>query len=353
VIVGNPPWKEYSAVKKDYTVRDYASEPSGNLHCLCTERSIRIRHPKGRMSFIVQLPLASSSRMQSVRSLLTRASLSLYVIPFDDRPGKLFDGLQHCRSVIFLSQSRDSEAASSLLTTRYQRWATEVRQNLFPQIEYAHVDSGAIFPDTFPKYASDTHALLFRRVKERSTQSVRVALSTRETKHFIFYQEATQYWVKATVGLPYYAKNGAVGAPAHGRHLYFAKPEVAHAAGAVLNSSLFYAYFIAYGDCFHLSDGLVSGFPVNEAILFDPTLVELNKTLMKDLRTNATRRTINTKDGDHITYDEFYCAASKPIIDEIDLVLAGHFGFTDAELDLVMNFDIKFRMGQNGEELDE
>jgi hypothetical protein len=353
VIVGNPPWKEYSAVKKDYTVRNYASETSGNLHCLCTERSLQIRRPNGRMSFIVQLPLASSSRMQSIRRLLTQASRSLFVIPFDDRPGKVFDGLQHCRSVIFLSQSHGSETSSSLLTTRYQRWATEVRQNLFPQIEYARVDGGVIVPDTFPKYASDTQVQLFRRVKERSTQTISASLSSRETRSFIFYQEATQYWVKATVGLPYYAKNGTVGAPAHGRYLYFAKPETAHAVAAVLNSSLFYAYFIAYGDCFHLSDGLVSGFPVNEAILSDPALVELNKALMKDLRTNATRKTINTRDGDCIAYDEFYCSASKPFIDEIDSVLAGHCGFTNAELDLAMNFDIKFRLGQNGEEGDE
>ena len=108
VIIGNPPWKEYSTVKNDYTVRNYASEPSGNLHCLCTERGLAIRHSNGRMSFIVQLPLASSSRMLSARRLLAQASSSLYVAPFDDRPGKLFDGLEHCRSVIFLSEGRTS-----------------------------------------------------------------------------------------------------------------------------------------------------------------------------------------------------------------------------------------------------
>ena len=63
-------------------------------------------------------------------------------------------------------------------------------------------------------------------------------------RHFLFYQEATCYWVKATVGLPYYAKNGVVGPPAHGRYLYFDQPDMAHAVCALLNSSLFYAYFV-------------------------------------------------------------------------------------------------------------
>ena len=36
---------------------------------------------------------------------------------------------------------------------------------------------------------------------------------------------------------------------------------------------------------------------------------------------------------------------SKSIIDEIDRVLARHYGFTDEELDFIINYDIKYRMG--------
>jgi len=49
----------------------------------------------------------------------------------------------------------------------------------------------------------------------------------------------------------------------------------------------------------------------------------------------------------------FYPRKSKPIIDEIDNVLAKHCGFTAEELDLIINYDIKYRMGKeldNGED---
>ena len=36
---------------------------------------------------------------------------------------------------------------------------------------------------------------------------------------------------------------------------------------------------------------------------------------------------------------------SKPIIDDIDKVLAKHYGFTEEELDFIINYDIKYRMG--------
>jgi hypothetical protein len=43
---------------------------------------------------------------------------------------------------------------------------------------------------------------------------------------------------------------------------------------------------------------------------------------------------------------------AKSIIDGIDRVLAKHYGFTDEELDFIINCDIKYRMGgaDDGEE---
>lgn len=40
----------------------------------------------------------------------------------------------------------------------------------------------------------------------------------------------------------------------------------------------------------------------------------------------------------------------KPIINEINSVLAKHYGFIDEELDFIINYDIKYRMGQDMEE---
>ena len=44
------------------------------------------------------------------------------------------------------------------------------------------------------------------------------------------------------------------------------------------------------------------------------------------------------------------CSGPEQIpIDEIDRVLAQHYGFTDEELDFIINYDIKYRMGQGAE----
>jgi hypothetical protein len=40
---------------------------------------------------------------------------------------------------------------------------------------------------------------------------------------------------------------------------------------------------------------------------------------------------------------------SKPVIDEIDRGLAEHYGFTDEELDFIINYDIKYRISREAE----
>ena len=46
---------------------------------------------------------------------------------------------------------------------------------------------------------------------------------------------------------------------------------------------------------------------------------------------------------------EFGPSLSKPIVNELDQALAAHYGFTDEELDFVINYDIKYRMGRDAE----
>ena len=75
--------------------------------------------------------------------------------------------------------------------------------------------------------------------------------------------------------------------------------------------------------------------------------------LMKDLNKNAVRKECQYQATGKVIYDEYYPRLSKPIIDEIDRVLAKHYGFTDEELDFIINYDIKYRMGLSGASSDE
>ncbi len=60
---------------------------------------------------------------------------------------------------------------------------------------------------------------------------------------------------------------------------------------------------------------------------------------------NKLESVVTKKDGnvnESFAYQKKY---SKSIIDEIDKVLAKLYGFTEEELDFIINYDIKYRMG--------
>jgi len=71
---------------------------------------------------------------------------------------------------------------------------------------------------------------------------------------------------------------------------------------------------------------------------------------MSDLLNNSITKKTYYKSQGEIIYKEFYPRKSKHIIDEIDTVLAEHYGFTEEELDFIINYDIKYRMGKQNDE---
>ena len=58
-----------------------------------------------------------------------------------------------------------------------------------------------------------------------------------------------------------------------------------------------------------------------------------------------TKDTYYKSTGRNVVYDEYYPKKSKKYIDCIDCILAKHYGFTEEELDFIINYDIKYRMG--------
>lgn len=116
----------------------------------------------------------------------------------------------------------------------------------------------------------------------------------------------------------------------------------------LLNSSLFYWWFVALSDCRHLNLREIVNFPVDLNEINDEFLAEMSAQvgeLMASYQENAKRKQAYYKATGSVKYDEFYPRFSKNIIDQIDTLLAQHYHFTPAELDYIINYDIKYRMG--------
>ena len=70
--------------------------------------------------------------------------------------------------------------------------------------------------------------------------------------------------------------------------------------------------------------------------------------MQSDYQRNSHIKTRNySKKGREFTMQKqhFFIKHSKPIIDKIDRILGKYYGFTEEELDFIINYDIKYRMG--------
>jgi len=289
--------------------------------------------------------------MSSVRGLLRNQSNVLYIIPFDDRPGKLFEGLEHCRSVIFISLRCSNPHTSTIRTTHYQRWPTQAREFLFSLLAYSRPLQGAVYPDIFPKYSSPLAESVLIKLSEQEI----VDFEAPENGQPIYVHRIIGYFVKAVDFIPYFWNQAEGQKKSEDYKPFYFEPEVRSAILAILNSSLFYWFWLTHGDAFHCGYKDVRAFKLGaiQAFIGLPMLQSLAQELMLDLKKNATRKVVISKTTGRVAYDEFNPGMSFEIMNAIDRILARHYGFTDEELDFIINYDIKYRMGRDSGENDE
>ena len=104
-------------------------------------------------------------------------------------------------------------------------------------------------------------------------------------------------------------------------------------------------YYVNFFDLYNFKDYMIFNFPYTLGE-DTPTLKELGTRLMQSYEKNKieNKQFIKSRHVETV-FESFNPKISKPIIDEIDIVLAKHYGFTEEELDFIINYDIKYRMG--------
>jgi len=290
---------------------------------------------------IVQLPIVCTDRMSPLQDEVLTKNSDIWISTYDDRPGRLFDGLEHIRATIVLSVVGDNHL--NTYTTKYNRWTSNERELLFNNLHYILNDSWD-YSGAIPKIGDNFDLLIYNKIKKFQKYNF-----PKVSQERIFYHNAPQYWIRAMTFAPYFwnEKDGEK-ISTQNKNLYFFDSVAAKVICSILNSSLFYWWFILLSDCRHLNSREIVRFPyginrMNEEIKIE--LARLCDLLMDDYRRYANRKECNYKSTGRVIYDEFYPRKSKNIIDEIDRILGKHYGLSNEELDYIINFDIKFRLG--------
>ena len=349
VIIGNPPYLEYSKVT-DYKIRNYSTEDCSNLYAFTVERSFALSSAKGRSGMIIPISVACSGATQPLRDHLTQTSRSFWLSHFSNRPGQLFTGAQN-RLTIFVASGR--EVNPRQFSTRYHRWDAKngERDNLFATLRYqALAKDASMFHGLLPKLGCPEASDALARIRSKRTVDFFVS---RQGRHKVFWVRVPGYFCQFLLEPPMARPEN--GGPARVRgevnDIGFDDKLNAHVVHSVLNSSTYYQFFCIYTDTRHINPSDVAEFPLDLTALTNETKTELNVLSAKLARCFASHASQWRKSG--LLIDSIDSKPCKPIIDEIDRVLAAHYGFTAEELDFIINYDIKYRMGREAETAEE
>lgn len=338
VIIGNPPYVEYSKIRKTYTLPHYRSLESGNLYAFVIERSLVLSHVSSRNGMIIQMSAFCTPRMESFQKVWFSMAKYSSLAFFDDRPGKLFENLQHIRVVIPILEI--GESSNYVATTGYNKFYSSNRKNLFQTLVY-HKSNISRKQFSVIKIRTRLEESIAKKVWA-DTNRIQSYESKYASNNFVYYGYGYGYFGKI-LNFKSYFYGDKISESTGDKYYHIVSDYNKSVFVGVMNSTLFYWFYINFSDGHNFTKTVIGSMPFN--YIDCPNLLEAVERLMIDLQSKKGRKVCNYKSTGRVEYDEYYPKLSKPIIDEIDKVLAKHYGFTEEELDFIINYDIKYRMG--------
>ena len=403
VIIGNPPYVSVRNI--NYMLLPHGSTSFTDLYAYVISRSLELSIIHGHIGMIVPLSITFSEDFGLLRSIVYSTGQTWFS-SYDNIPAALFAGVSQ-RCTIWLSVR--SSQMLTFVAPMY-RWRAEYRKFLTSNVSYTQIENDGFEQFGIPKLASlkqfqvleninSTHKLPSRHFSHQD-RSGKVKLGfSQSARNFVsaFLEDPPCLDEQTLEKIP----SSKIG------YLSMRTDGVALVALASLAGEAFLWYWLVRGDGFDVTSWIVSDFltvinAVSEQNL--SLLKQLGQILYRErfkalvFKKNAgkyvgnynyrklshiTRRadlllfaglgiersealeilnyiqrvlSINEQAGEKSIPAEVKSKFSpeltdqnvqKRILDEIDRVLAQHYGFTDEELDFIINYDIKYRMGRD------
>ncbi len=254
VIIGNPP---YLGTKKVMTQYDVISHFNGikfpDIYAYVVIRSLDLLKSSGRIGMIIPLSLTFGKQYLGVRSDLFQRCRINWFSSFDKDPFSLFYGVKF-RHTIHLGEKKLKQGVTSAsFTTRLYRCYPEARVHLFPTIDYCEINSANI-SEFIPKFGSEVLLNGFSRL---SKVQINKQIQPRIVKNITsfplhFKNTGYNYLTFCREKPPAQDLDGSyIDHPGFGT-IYFSNSILRDIAFIFLNGKIMFAWWLVYGDAFHL-----------------------------------------------------------------------------------------------------
>ena len=330
IILGNPPYVEYKDLDKRplYMLYNSYANVLYNASYFLKEHSF--------VSFVVPISFVSTKRMDKIRKFFYELYSKITVLNFSDRPDCLFDGV-HQKLSLILSEKNSHSNLCNIFSSSYKYWYKSERPEIFNNLEILRLENKFIneFDDQIPKISNCMELSIIKKLTLKKNISLKSILENKEKllNKQLFLNMRQTFWCKCFSYNP--GTSGYKCFNVDSRYYYIVL--------CLLNSSLFYFFWVIVSDCWHITNKELSLLKVpqlsNDTSDNFKCYEQLSKLLEKELE--LTKKYVGTV---QVAY-EYKHKSCKHLIDQIDDKLGQLFNLSEKEIEYIKNYNLKYRIG--------
>jgi hypothetical protein len=349
IVVGNPPYGDIMGDAENLLTDVFTSASVNDISALFVERQLRLLGDRGTFGNITTLRLVYQSSLQDLHDFIRDRFGQMDIACFAHRPQQVFPNAI-VRVAIMTGQQTYPENPGSIRTSKFLQFNTENRKEVFDGIEFRSVKGLELREqiggddrsyEVLPKVGVEEIESLLETLRDSSEEAriIEDAAVDDETEYPVYRRRGGGYWLNA------------VPENIHGdvttiEDICFETELEQQTVFLLVNSSLFYVYWIAYADFRHLNTGHITRFPLPEL----ETLQEYEDELL-DVADGLWEALQQVHAGG--TRDQFNMQAVKPVIDDADDLLGEVYGFDQDVVEYVKGYNSEYgRKGSDSESLD-
>ncbi|MFB6241208.1 MAG: Eco57I restriction-modification methylase domain-containing protein [Candidatus Nanosalina sp.] len=338
IVVGNPPYGSdvLSANEKEF-LRTYSTRGCGDICGYFLEREIDLTRTGGFLGNVIAGALAVNNSMTPVRDYM-RDNGSFELSFIGKRPDQIFHGVEIRVSTVNGQITRER---SPIKTSKNIRFTSETRSKIFDDLNFESTEGLLLGSkigvrkrgeDTrLPKIGDSESREILEKLRDKSKDRILGDMIEEGGDRQLQLRKSAFYWVNALKNFPY--NNTMI------RTVKFEDETERDFSLALLNSSLFYFYWMVYGNNRHVFINMVEKFPVPQREAIGKYANDINS-----LATRVDKCISETFDPDAGANGEFSTGKCKPLLDEADDLLGKLYGLEKSEIEFIKNYNSDIRL---------
>jgi len=335
-VIGNPP---YDVIVEDSFARLSKAAGCGNLAGHFVVRGSTQVREDGSFGMVLPLAVASGDDFERVRCCLYGRFGSIRATHYSIRPAKLFPSVDQRISIIVANKAGGQPC--QVESSRLYRFREGEQPRVVLQARVGR--AGIVSSGFIPRVGDEVGAAIYTKLGQIQTKLGDFCSKSNESSgHSLWFHSVGRYWLKAYNFLPFFSRDGKEGISTKLFELQMASENAAKAAVGVINSNLFYFWWMLQSDEFDLLRSQVLSCPFAPSLFEDNNVHRAVDDLMSDYQRKAIRKVIRAG-GSTIEMDEIHARLSRDFIRTIDRIIASHYRLTDTEVAYLDKYDEEFR----------